>query len=272
MPPPEGAASRLLRGAEGAGRSTLTALDAVGFGASLLSDSALWLLLGRRRGQAVRARPVFAEMMEIGIRAVPIVTLLSFTIGMMLAIQGIDSLRPFGAEYQVTIGVALSVTREFAPLITGILVAGRSGSALAARLGSMTINSEIDALRVMGVNPVRYLVVPSLVAMLVMLPCLVIWADLVALCGAGLYVTGELGMSLGAFVDQVLKYLDVDDLMHGLSKSALFAALITAIGVVDGSRVRGGAEGVGRATTQSVVHAISAIVLTDMLFVYAATR
>jgi phospholipid/cholesterol/gamma-HCH transport system permease protein len=164
------------------------------------------------------------------------------------------------------------VTREFAPLITGILVAGRSGSALAARLGSMTINSEIDALRVMGVNPVRYLVVPSLLAMLVMLPSLVVWADLVALGGAGLYVTSELGMSFGAFADQTLKYLDVEDLVHGLSKSALFAALITAIGVVDGSRVQGGAEGVGRATTRSVVHAISAIVLTDMLFVYAATR
>jgi phospholipid/cholesterol/gamma-HCH transport system permease protein len=124
----------------------------------------------------------------------------------------------------------------------------------------------------MGVNPVRYLVAPSLVAMLVMLPSLVVWADLVALAGAGLYATSELGMSFGAYADQVLKYLDVEDLVHGLSKSALFAALITAIAVVDGSQVRGGAEGVGRATTRSVVHAISAIVLTDMLFVYAATR
>jgi phospholipid/cholesterol/gamma-HCH transport system permease protein len=220
----------------------------------------------------VRAQPVFAEMMEIGIRALPIVTLLSFTIGMMLAIQGIDSLRPFGAEVQVAIGVSLSVTREFAPLITGILVAGRSGSALAARLGSMTIQSEVDALRVMGVNPVRFLVVPSLLAMLVMLPCLVVWSDLVALAGAGLYVTNELGMSFGAYLDRSLQYLDVEDLLHGLSKSTLFAALITLIGVVDGSSVRGGAEGVGRATTNSVVHAISAIVLTDMLFVYAATR
>jgi len=272
MPPPEGAGSRVVRGAESVGRSAVAALDAVGFGASLLSQSGVWLLFGRRRGQAVRAQPVFAEMMEIGIRALPIVTMLSLTIGMMLAIQGIDSLRPFGAEYQVTIGVTLSVTREFAPLITGILVAGRSGSALAARLGSMTIQSEIDALRVMGVNPVRYLVVPSLLAMLIMLPCLVIWSDLVALGGAGLYVTSELGMSLGAYADQSLKYLDVEDLLHGLSKSALFAALITVIAVVDGSRVRGGAEGVGRATTSSVVHAISAIVLTDMLFVYAATR
>jgi ABC-type transporter Mla maintaining outer membrane lipid asymmetry permease subunit MlaE len=119
----------------------------VGFGATLLSDSFWWIARGRSYGQVVRATPVLAEMMAIGIRALPIVTLLSATIGLMLALQGIYSLRQFGAEQQVVLGVALGITREFAPLITGILVAGRSGSALAARLGTMTISNEIDALR-----------------------------------------------------------------------------------------------------------------------------
>jgi phospholipid/cholesterol/gamma-HCH transport system permease protein len=261
-----------LRAAEDVGRWTARGLDSLGFGATLIYQSLYWLLLGRRRGQIVRAEPVFAEMMEIGIRALPIVTMLSATIGVMLALQGIYSLKTFGAESQVTLGVALGVTREFAPLITGILVAGRSGSALAARLGTMIISNEVDALRVMGVNPVRYLVVPGLLAMLVMLPALALWADFVALSAAGLYITADLGMTLGAYVQETLRAISIDDLTHGLTKSLLFAALITIVAVVDGSSVKGGAEGVGRVTTQSVVHSIMAIVLTDMLFVFAATR
>lgn len=264
--------SAALRVAEQVGRGTARGLDAVGFGASLVGQSLYWLVAGRRRKQVVRAAPVFAEAMEIGIRAVPIIGMLSGTIGIMLALQGIYSLRQFGAESQVTFGVAIAVTREFAPLITGILFAGRSGSALAARLATMTISQEVDALRVMGINPVRYLVVPSLVAMVVMLPSLALFADVVALAGAGLYITGELGITMSAYANQTLDSITVGDLLHGLEKSVLFAVLITVVGIVDGSRVTGGAEGVGRVTTRSVVHGITAIVLTDMLFVFAATR
>ena len=262
----------LPRTAERVGRGSARGVASLGYGATLLWESLAWLALGRRRRQPVCAAPVFAEMMEVGIGALPIVSLLALTIGIMLAIQGINALEPFGAQHQVTLGIALSVTREFAPLITGILVAGRSGSALAARLGTMTINEEIDALRVMGINPVRYLVVPSLLAMLVMLPALTLWTDFLALLGGGLYVSAALDMSMTAYVAQTLEYLNVNDVVHGLSKSGLFAVLITLIGVVDGSSVSGGAEGVGRATTQSVVHAIMAIIVTDMIFTFAATR
>ena len=270
MPP--GDSPSLARTAERLGRRSAAGLDALGYGTTLVGQSLYWIVMGRRYGQVVRPAPVAAEMMEIGIRALPIVSMLSFTIGVMLSIQGIDSLRPFGAESQVTIGVALGVTREFAPLITGILVAGRSGSALAARLGFMTINNEVDALKVMGLNPVRFLVAPSLLAMFLMLPALAVWADLMALLGAGLYITSELGMTFAAYLSQTVEYLSAEDVMHGVTKSAIFAILITIIGVINGGTVQGGAEGVGRATTQSVVHAISAIVLTDMLFVFAATR
>jgi phospholipid/cholesterol/gamma-HCH transport system permease protein len=211
-------------------------------------------------------------MMEIGVRAVPIVSMLSATIGVMLAIQGIYQLSRFGAEEQVVIGVAFGMTREFAPLITGILVAGRSGSALAARLGTMTISQEVDALRVMGINPVRFLVVPSLVAMLIMLPSLVIWADLVSLWAAGLYISADLGMSMSAYWNETLELLGSGDVLHGLEKSLIFAVLVTTVGIVDGASVKGGAEGVGRVTTAAVVHGITAIVLTDMLFAFATTR
>jgi phospholipid/cholesterol/gamma-HCH transport system permease protein len=257
---------------EQVGRATVRGVEVVGHGASLAGEGVYWVVMGRRHGQVVRAAPIADTMMEVGVRALPIVTLLSMAIGLMLCMQGIHSLRRFGAEGQVVLGVALSVTREFAPLITGILVAGRSGSALAARVGTMTINQEVDALRVMGVSPVRSLVSPALVGMLIMLPVLTMWSDLVALLGAGLYVTSELGITMATYVDTVVTSLSVDDLMQGITKSAIFAVLITIIGVVNGATVEGGAEGVGKVTTAAVVQAITAIIVTDMIFVFAVTR
>ncbi|MFA7430769.1 MAG: ABC transporter permease [Rhodospirillaceae bacterium] len=264
--------SSLVTTVDKVGRATVQGVSEAGLAAMLLLQALGWTLWGWRRGQPVRLSAVFAQAMEVGIRALPIVTILSITIGAMLAIQGIYSLSAFGAESQVTLGVALSVTREFAPLITGILVAGRSGSALAARLGTMKINQEIDALVVMGINPVRFLVAPALLGTLVMLPALTIWADFIALLGAGLYVSAELGMTLSAYTDELISLLKVNDVLHGLGKSALFAVLIVLVGVVNGASVTGGAEGVGRMTTRSVVHAISAIVITDMVFAFVLTR
>lgn len=277
----------LPAGIEGGARGSLTSLAValerfgrwisagiaeIGFAAVLFAETLMWLLFGRHRQQPVRLPSVFRQMLETGVQAIPIVTVLAITIGVMLAIQGIHTLKLFGAESQVTVGIALSVTREFAPLITGILVAGRSGSALAARLGTMQINQEIDALRVMGINPVRFLVAPPLLAMLIMVPALTFWSDLVSLAGAGMYVSLDLGLSLSAYLDRLIEVLSVDDLMHGLGKSVIFAVLIALVGVVNGAGVEGGAEGVGAATTRSVVQAITAIVITDMLFVFVVTR
>ncbi len=254
------------------GRRVTRSVEEFGYGASLLGESLYWLILGPFRHQPVRIPAIFAQMMETGIQAIPIVTVLAATIGVMLALQGIHTLKIFGAESRVTVGIALSITREFSPLITGILVAGRSGSALAARLGTMNINQEIDALRVMGINPVRFLVVPALVGMIIIVPALTFWSVLVGLFAAGVYVSIDLGISLSAYTDRVIEVLDPGDLGHGIAKSFIFAALITLVGVVNGAGVRGGAEGVGRATTQSVVQAIAAIVITDMLFVFVVTR
>ncbi len=266
------AVRRVLDAVERTGRASVEGISAFGYGASLFAESFFWIFRGRSIRQPVRLNMVFEEMMQIGILAIPIVTVLSLTIGVMLAIQGIYTLSLFGAESRVTIGIALSVTREFSPLITGILVAGRSGSALAARLGTMSINQEIDALRVMGINPVRFLVVPPLIAMMVMLPALSFWSDVVALFGAGVYVSLDLGMSLTAYSDRIIEVLTVDDLLHGLGKSVIFAGLVTLVAVVNGAGVAGGAEGVGRVTTRSVVQSIAAIVITDMLFVFVVTR
>ena len=257
---------------EKVGRQTAEGVAQLGWGAALFGESLYWMVMGRRRGQPVRLSAIFREMMQAGVMALPIVSVLSATIGIMLAIQGIHTLKLFGAESRVTIGIALSIVREFGPLITGILVAGRSGSALAARLGTMNINQEIDALRVMGINPVRFLVAPSLVAMMIMVPALTFWADVIGLLGAGIFVSIDLGISLQAYADQVIEVLKVEDVTHGLTKSVIFAALITLVGVVNGAGVVGGAEGLGRATTRAVVQSIAAIIITDMIFVFIVTR
>lgn len=265
------AASAALRFLERVGRSTTSALEAFGYGANLFLESIYWLLVGRRVRQTVRLEPVVAQMMVIGVQAIPIVSMLSIAIGVTLSMQGIQSLEQFGAQHQVVFMVAISVTREFGPLITGILVAGRSGSALAARISTMTISQEVDALKVMGINPVRFLVVPSLVGMLIVLPSLTLWSIGIALAGSAAYVAPVVGTTFGAYWTEVNSSITFDDVGHGLVKSAIFAVLITIVAVVDGSSVEGGAEGVGRVTTSSVVHAISAIIITDMIFVFAAT-
>ncbi|MDP6804638.1 MAG: ABC transporter permease [Rhodospirillales bacterium] len=254
------------------GRGTVRGVEELGACGMLVFETLYWIVSGRRMRQPVRIDAIFVQMMETGIGAIPIVALMAGTIGVMLAIQGIHTLKIFGAETQVTVGIAFSVVREFAPLITGIIVAGRSGSALAARLGTMKINQEIDALHVMGINPLRFLVAPALVAMMVMVPALTLFSDFVGLLAAGLYVGVDLGISLAAYFDRVIEILSVDDLMHGLGKSALFAILIGVIGVVNGASVSGGAEGVGKVTTRAVVQSIAAIVVTDMIFAFAVTR
>lgn len=262
----------IARFAQKTGKHIVSNVEEIGYCGVLVVESLYWLIVGPRMRQPVRVSSVFVQMMEIGIQAVPIVAVMGVTIGVMLAIQGIHTLKLFGAESQVTIGIALSVTREFAPLITGILVAGRSGSALAARLGTMKINQEIDALHVMGVNPVRFLVVPALLAMLVMVPSLTLFSGFASMLAAGLYVGLDLKISLAAFIQQTIDILKVDDLMHGLGKSFIFSILIAVIGVVNGAMVTGGAEGVGKATTRAVVQSILALVVTDMIFAFVMTR
>ncbi|MBL4616043.1 MAG: ABC transporter permease [Magnetovibrio sp.] len=256
---------------EKVGRICVSALEEMGRHGVMIGESFHWLFLGPGMNQPVRLGAVFTEMMEIGVRAIGIIGIMAAAIGAMLAIQGIYSLKIFGAEGHVVVGVAFSMVREFAPLITGILVAGRSGSALSARLGTMKINQELDALEVMGINPVRFLVVPSLLASLVMVPVLTFMSMVLGLYAAALYVNTALGMSMAAFFDQTIDVLSVDDLIHGLSKAAIFGVLFALIGVLNGFLVKGGAEGVGKATTRSVVQCISAIVVTDMLFALVAT-
>ena len=254
------------------GRVCVELVAEFGYYLALCVECIYWLGWGALRRQPVRLSASVQQMVEIGLAGLPIIFMLSFAIGVMLAIQGIHTLKQFGAQNQVVLGIALSVTREFGPLMTGILVAGRSGSSLAARIGTMNINQEIDALRVMGVNPVRYLVAPVMVAMLIVMPLMALFADFAALFGGALLCKLELGLSYRAFWDQTVNYIGVDDIMQGLAKSLVFALVVALVGVSNGFAVTGGAEGLGRATTRAVVLSISYIVLADMMFTYFLNR
>jgi phospholipid/cholesterol/gamma-HCH transport system permease protein len=262
----------VLKVFEAIGRRTAKGFDEWGFAAALLAESILWVFVGRFYREPVRFSHTFTEMVRFGISALPIATLMAATIGLMLAIQSLYSLGLFGAQNFAYWGIALSVTREFSPLIMGILIAGRSGSAIAARLATMTINQEVDALQVMGINPVRFLVAPMLIALVVMLPCITMWANLVSIGAAGLYVSADLDKTFASYIHDTLNILRADDVWHGIIKSSFFGLLIGLIGVMNGAGVTGGAEGVGRVTTRAVVQAITAIVASDMVIGYLSTH
>ena len=258
--------------AEGLGRRVVGGVEEFGYGAALFAESLYWLTMGGLRQQPVRFAAVAAEMMRIGVQAIPVVAILAFANGVMMALQGVYTLRDFGAESQVIPGLAMSITREFGALIVGIVVAGRSGSAIAARIGAMQLSQEIDALRVLGVNPVRHLVAPILLAMLVMVPVLTVLANFVALVGGGLLCSLQLHMSLAAYAELVLANLDVFDLMQGLIKSLVFAVLIALVSCSNGFSASGGSEGLGQRTTRSVVLCIASIVVADMIFTFFLSR
>lgn len=261
-----------IKNIEALGRRTVSTLEECGYISWLFLESIYWLVLGKKKKQLVRINAIVNEARQIGVDAIVISSVLCFAIGIMLAIQGIETLKTFGAQSQVILGIALSVTREFSPLIIGILVAGRSGSSIAARLGTMNESQEIDALRVMGINPVRYLATPVLIAMIIMLPLLTILGDFMGLLGGAVYSNIDLNISFAAYAERSFEILSVNDIAQGLIKSLVFASIIALVSLSNGFQVSGGSEGVGKATTRSVVLSISYIVLADMVFTYFLNR
>jgi len=248
------------------GASSLNMITSIGYASLLIWSSLHLLVAGRRHNQPVRMHLIVDEIINAGVKAIPVVALMSATIGVMLSIQGIHTLSIFGAETQVTFGLAISIPREFAPLITGILVAGRSGSQLTSRVGSMQLNGEIDALTVMGIAPARYVVAPSLIGLLASLPVLVVIGNLAAFSAAGLYINATLGIGPDAYWADILDVVTIDDFMHGIIKSFIFAILLAMISISLGMRVSGGAEVLGKSTTTSVVSCIAAIIAADTVF------
>lgn len=257
---------------ENFGASIVLAVERIGFATRLFFDSIYWLFLGRKYKQKLRLAQVAEQIRVIGFDAVPIVMGLAFVVGVMLSIQLLYAFADFGAESQVLLAISKSVTREFSPLIIGIIIAGRSGAALAAKIGSQVVSQEIDALRVMGVVPVRYLVLPPLIGLVISMPLLILVADFMAILGGAFFSIETLDMSLTAYMLESYDVLVVNDVTQGLVKSVVFGIIIALVGATTGFNVTGGAEGVGKATTTAVVASIATIVLADMIFSYFLTQ
>lgn len=233
---------------------------------NLTKEALYWTIIAPLQGKGgVRWKATIDQMVLIGYNSIPIVATICFFVGLIMAMQAAYQLERFGASIYVADLVGVSMTRELGPLLTAIIVAGRSGSAIAAEIGTMKVNEEIDALQTMGFNPVRFLVVPKLLALLIVLPCLALIADLVGILGGFFLAIFNLNISFIRYFNQTADALVMKDLITGLVKTFFFATIIAQVGSYQGFIVKGGAEGVGKSTTNSVVTSIFLIIIADLI-------
>ena len=272
----EQAASQAAPPAENAGRSA-QALDRIGR-ASVTAIGQTLALLGFVGESAmafagciahparIRWRPILYNIRSAGFDALPIVGLLSFLLGIVVAYQAADQLRRYGANIFVADLVGLSMLREFAPLMTAIIIAGRSGSAYAAQIGTMAVTEEIDAMRTIGIAPLELLVLPKIIALVIALPLLTVFADLLGVLGGMIMARAQLDVGFGEFLDRFAKAVSITSYVLGIGKAPVFAVIIAVVGCFQGLATRGGADSVGRQTTRSVVQGIFLVIVADALF------
>jgi phospholipid/cholesterol/gamma-HCH transport system permease protein len=225
-----------------------------------------WAIMAPIKGKRIGWKSTIEQMVRIGYESIPIVGLIAFFVGLIIAMQSAYQLAQFGATIYVANLVAVSIIRELSPLLTAIVVTGRNGSAITAEIGTMKVSEEIDALKTMGLNPIKFLVVPRTLAMLIMLPCLTILADFIGIFGGYLIAMLTLDITSVRYINQTITALVFKDLFSGLVKSVFFALIIASIGNYEGFNVEGGAEGVGKSTTRSVVNSIFLIIAADVFF------
>lgn len=255
----------LRRLLESVGRSSTKGIEDIGHIARALFD-------GVRQPSVLMFRETIRQVDQAGVKAIPIVFLISFLMGLVMAYQGATQLEKFGATIFVVDLVAISVLREMGVLLAAIMVAGRSGSAFAASLGVMQLNEEIDALRVMGLNPNQVLVLPRVLGLIISLPLLVVLADLAGLAGGMVLSATVLDIGATQFIERVTASAGVDTFMVGFVKAPVFALLIAAVATLRGMQVRSSAEQLGRLTTVAVVQSIFLIVLADGVFTVLFAR
>lgn len=214
----------------------------------------------------IRWRPILFNIQRAGFDALPIVGLLSFLLGVVVAYQGAAQLRQYGANIFVADLVGLSMLREFAPLITAITLAGRSGSAFAAQIGTMVVTEEVDAMRTLGIAPLELLVLPKIIAMVVVMPLLTVFADVLGVAGGMVMASSQLNVGFDDFLDRMAKAVSATSYLVGIAKAPVFAVVISVVGCFQGFRTRGGADSVGQQTTRSVVQSIFLVIVADALF------
>lgn len=231
----------------------------------LFSDIFYWTFIAFFKKRLRRKGEVINQSILVGVNALPIVALIAFLIGFILALQSAAQLRQFGANIFVADLVAVAMVSEMGPLITAILVAGRSGSAITAEIATMKVSEEIDALTVMGVNPLPYLIVPKFYALLITLPLLTIFANFIGIIGGAIIGFTYLQIDIIPFFKEVISALRYKEIYTGLVKSFTFAVIILLTATFFGFKAKGGAEGVGKATTSSVVAAIFFVIVADSI-------
>ena len=248
------------------GGSVTDALAYLGGLVTLGGRAAYYTFVAPFRGKPLRLQRAISQAMQVGVRALPILSLITFFIGLILALQSAYELRRLGALTYVATAVAISMTRELGPLITAIVVIGRSGSAFAAEIGTMKVSEEIDALQTMAIHPVDFLVTPKFLSMIVMLPCLTIWANFMGILGGALFGVAQADFTWMRYIRASLDALFLRDIGTGLVKSVMFGITITAVGCYEGLSTGAGAEQVGRSTTRAVVVSIFLVILVDLVF------
>jgi phospholipid/cholesterol/gamma-HCH transport system permease protein len=218
--------------------------------------------------QPKRFRPnaVIQQMYEVWIRALVIVGVLCFLIGVVIAYQGVQQLRQFGAETFTVEAVGIGMFRELGPLLTAIIVAGRSGSAFTAQIGTMQVNQEVDAMRTIGLNPIEWLVLPRITALLISMPLLAFWGDMAGLLGGAVACTVYLDFTFVQFFDRLRDTVGAWHFYTGMIKAPVFGIVIAVIGCFEGLQVRGSAESVGQLTTKAVVESIFCVIVLDAVF------
>ncbi|MBL8250060.1 MAG: MlaE family lipid ABC transporter permease subunit [Candidatus Competibacter sp.] len=233
---------------------------------SFIGEAAAALLRLLLRPHRFRWRALFGNIEDAGVNALPIVALLAFMLGIVIAYQGGQQLKAYGANIFIVELITLTMLRELAPLITAIIVAGRTGSAYTAQIGTMQITEEVDALRTIGIPPMDLLVIPKLLALVVALPLLTVFADALSVFGGMVMAQTLLEVSFSDFLDRVPQVVTLTSFLLGVGKAPVFAAIIALVGCYQGFHVRGGADSVGRQTTVSVVQSIFLVIAADALF------
>lgn len=213
----------------------------------------------------IKRRHIIAQMKKIGVESLPIIFLINFFIGMVLALQSAYQMRQFQAEMYIASLVAFSMVRELGPVITALVVAGRVGASIAAELGTMRVTEQIDALETLATNPIKYLVVPRFLALFIMLPILTIYADFVGIMGGYTVGVGSLGVSSSMYLKKTWEFLVYKDVFIGLAKAVCFAVIICVVACYEGINSDQGAEGVGKSTTHAVVTSFILIIAADCL-------
>ena len=248
------------------GENTLNIVTDLKYAISFIGDIAFSLGHHLAHPRILRTEDTMEYMQRTGVDGLPIVALISFLMGLIMAFMSSVQLEQFGANIYVASLVSLSMTRELGPIMTAIIVAGRSGSAFAAEIGTMKISEEVDALFTMGFDPVGFLVIPKLIAAIVMVPILTLFSDIAAIAGGLLVGVFMLDLTAGAYMAQTITTLTLFDVFWGVFKSGIFGLIITYVGCLRGFQVRGGAASVGQATTSAVVSSIFLIILFDSIF------